>query len=501
MSIPDETGGDGLREKVTRSIGWVVLERWGSRFLQLAVFALLARLIDPSLFGIIALATAVLAILQVVIDSGFSKALIQLKELDEKDASTAFWTSIAISVVLYAALFFSAPLIAGWFGEPALAQVLLVLGLSLPIAALSQTPTAMLERSLNFRVLSLRQLVAATAGAIVAVPLALLGTGVWALVAQTLTTLSVACVILWLASSWRPKFVYSWQSLKRLWPIGASIMATELLDAVQNNIDKVVIGIFFSADILGYYYLAQRLGTILMELVTTVMARVSLTTFSRVQDDLPRFNRIFRQMTFAAGLIGVPVFGLTALLAPQIVPALFGPGWEESIPILWGLAAGWSLAAVMYFDRAVLLARRKAAVAFWVAAAQNAVGVILVFALLPLGITGVVISRWARVFVWPVRLWAMKRAIGLPVGRYVLQVAKTIAAFVPVGIGVALLQFTPWAQAPLPLFTFVIPVSAISLVVYGALAWWMAGKENRAVLAPILGGVLKRLPSGRKQTS
>jgi O-antigen/teichoic acid export membrane protein len=489
----ESQGDDGLRGKVSRSIGWVVLERWGSRVLQLVVFAVLTRFVAPELFGIIALATSVVAVLQVIVDSGFSKALIQLKELEARDASSAFWTSAAAAVLLYAALYLSAPFLAAWMGEAALTDVLRVMGLVLPISALSQTPAALLERAMDFRVLSLRQLLAATVGAAVAIPLALAGAGVWALVAQTLVTSATACAVLWASTSWRPQFTYSLRSLRRLWPVGVGIMGTELLDALQNNIDKLVIGFFFSAETLGYYYLAQRLGTILLELVTSVISRVSFTTFSRLQDDLPRLNRILRQMTFVASLVAVPVFGIVALFAEQLIPAFSGPGWQPAIPILWGLAGGWALSSVMYFDRTVLLATSRAGSAFWLALLQNGVGLVLVFALLPLGIAGVVISRWARVFTWPVRLWVMHRAINLRVARYVLQLVRVIVAFVPSAALIVVLQQTAWADLEWPILSFVAPVGVVATALYAGLAWWLAGSENRAALRPFIESVTRRV--------
>jgi len=484
---------DDLRGSVTRSIGWVVLERWGSRLLQLIVFAMLARLVTPADFGLIALATAIVLVLKVIVESGFAKSLIRLKQLEPKDASTAFWMSTMIAAVIYALLALAAPLVADLFGYPELTALLRVLGLSLPITAMSQTLIAIHEREFGFKVLSIRQLLAALAGAVAAVPVAYLGYGVWALVVQTMVTAVVQAVLLWQTTDWHPRFTFSRQSLARLWPMGVTIMGTELMDALQANVDKLIIGAFFGADVLGYYYLAQRVGTILMELVTTVIARVSLTTFSRVQDDLPRLNRIFRQLTFAAGIVGVPVFALTALFAPQLIPAVFGEGWEPAIPILWGLAAGWGLASVMYFDRPVLLARGEGISALWLAALQNVVGIVLALALVPLGVLGVVISRWARVFTWPVRLWVMRRKIALSVGAYLLQIGRALLAIVPAGVLVGLLQTTSWAHGEWALFNFAVPMALASVISYGAIVWFIAGEENRAALRPLIASARRRL--------
>jgi teichuronic acid exporter len=476
---------DGLRQNATQSIGWIVLERWTSRLLALVVIAVLTRLLSPEDFGLVAMATVVTALLQVFIEAGFVTVLVQKKELGPKDASTAFWTSVALSIILYAALFLTAPLLADLFGEPELTDVLRVMGLGLPISSLAQVPAALLERSFGFRSLAVRQVIGAACGAAVAIPIAFSGGGVWALVAQGLVTNIASVVVLWTSTKWRPSLEFSLSALKSMWSMGVRIMAIGLLDALQQNIDKLIVGAFFSAQELGYYYLAQRIGTILIELVTTVMSKVTLTTFSKVQDDLPRLNRIFLQMTFASAAVGVPMFGLVAVLATQIVPFAFGDGWEQTVPIMWILACGWAFGAVMYFDRSAFLAIGRANVALNVAVLQNIVGVLLVFALLPLGIFGVALSRWSRIVTWPVRIWALNRLIGLPVLKYLGQVFRCVLAMIPVIVGIAFLQLTTWANGDHAFWTFAVPLGAAGLAVYILLLWLVAGRENRSVLRQI----------------
>ncbi|MDY0830151.1 lipopolysaccharide biosynthesis protein [Microbacterium sp. BG28] len=489
---PEGMSDDGLRRRATRSIGWVVAERWGARFLSLGVLAILTRLLDPSQFGIVSLATSVLAISQVFVDSGFGRTLIQRKELGEKDASTAFWTSLIFSLVLATALVLTAPLIAGWFGEPALAPVLQVLSIALPLAALSQIPAALLERNLDFKPLSIRQLIGSLAGAIVSIPVALLGGGIWALVLQTLVTSATAVVALWASTSWRPKFEFSFAALRSMWSTGVAILGIDLMDAVQANIDKIVIGAFFSSTELGYYFLAQRVGTILIELVTSVMARVSLATFSRVQDDKVRLDRIFRQMTFAAAAVSVFVFGLVAALAPQIITGIFGSQWTPSVPIVWILAGGWALGAIMYFDRNVLLATGNARAALSLALVQNVVGTALVFAFVPWGVMGVAFSRLARFIVWPLRLWVLRALTRVDVWKYLLQLIRCIAAMLPVLGGIIALQYTAWASHG-HLWLFALPCALVATVAYGGLLWLLAGEENRSLLRRVTGDVLARL--------
>ncbi|MRG60436.1 oligosaccharide flippase family protein [Agromyces sp. CFH 90414] len=492
--------GDDLGRKAVRSITWVIAERWSSRVLTLVVFAVLTRLLTPAEFGLVSLATAFVVVLQVFVDSGLSKALIQRKELAEKDASTAFWTSLGLAFVLYAALFLAAPLIAQLFDQPALVLVLRVMGAGLPLTALSATPAALLERDFKFGVLSVRQLVGTVGGSLLAIPVAVLGGGVWALVVQFLAAALISVVTMWASTPWRPRFEFSLDSLRSLWGVGISILGIGLLDAVYANVDKIIIGAFFSADVLGFYFIAQRAAAILTDLVTSVLARISLTTYSRVQDDLPRLNRIFRQLTFVAGAVAIPVFGLVAVLAPQLFPLVFGEGWEQSIPIFWIFAPNSALFAVMSFDRSVMIATGHEKAALLLAFGQNVLGVLLAFVLLPFGILGVALSRWARLLLWPVRLGLLHRYIQLPVGHYLLQVARAAAAVVPVVCGVGLLQLTPWAEGPHAFWAFALPLAVIGLVTYAGLLWLIAGDDNRVLIRRSLAPILRRARKRRNDS-
>jgi teichuronic acid exporter len=169
---------------------------------------------------------------------------------------------------------------------------------------------------------------------------------------------------------------------------------------------------------------------------------------------------------------------------------------------MWVLSFGWAFGAVMYFDRSAFLAIGRANVALNVAVLQNVVGVLLVFALLPLGIFGVALSRWSRIVTWPVRIWALKRLIGLPVWKYLGQVFRCIMAMIPVVVGIAFLQSTPWAQGDHAFWTFAVPLGAGGLLIYVLLLWGFAGRENRTVLrqiaVPIAGKIArKRRARGR----
>ncbi|MGX1701064.1 lipopolysaccharide biosynthesis protein [Microbacterium sp. NPDC055357] len=488
---------DSLGRRFAGSAGWVLIEQWSTKGLSLLLFAILARLLTPADFGLVALATAILAILQVLVNSGFSKALIQKRALDPEDASTAFWTSALLAVAMYGLLVLIAPLLARAFDQPDLHAVLIVLGAILPLSALSRVPAALLSREFAFKTLSLRTMIATLGGAVIALPLAICGFGVWALVAQAVAEAAIAVVVLWTSTTWRPRWEFSVRSLRSLWRTGISLLGIEFLDVMQSQVDKLVVGALFSTTELGIYSLAQRLGVMIQELVSSVITRVSLTTFSRTQDDLGRVNRIFRQLTFATATVSFPVFAIVAVLATQIVPFLFGSGWDAAIPLIWIMAGGWAFAAVAMFDRSALVGTGHADAAFWLALVQNVISIALVFALAPFGVVGIAFSRLGRILTWPVRLWTLRRHIGLAVWRYVGQVSTSVIAVAPAVAGIGVLQTTAWAGMDGSFWVFALPLGTVGFAVSIALGLILASRENRRAFRTQITSIRKRRGDAR----
>lgn len=480
----DSPAQNGLRGSVMRGIGWVAVEKWGLRLMSLIVFVILLRTIDAAEFGLASFTTSITMILLVFVDAGFPKALIQKKELDPDDAPTAFWTALGLATVIYTLLFFAAPLVSDLMDMPELDAMLRVLGLALYVTALSSVPTALLERDLNFRSLGLRSIFGTAVGAAIAVPMALFGMGVWALIAQTLGTLTAGAVALWFATSWRPTFRFSFSSLKRLATFGISVMGLELLNRLQQNTDKLLINIILGPAAGGIYFVGQRAVKVISDLVSSVISKVALTTFSKLQDDRPRLNRAFLQLTFAAGAIAIPLFGILAVHGDIILPYVAGEGdWAEAVPVMQILAVSSALAAMLYFDKQTLLAVGEPRRALVLGLVENIVGIALLVIAAPFGIVAIALGRVARlILVWPYRMHLLQRYASITIGSYVFNVAMLVAAFaVPVGVAVVA-WMTPWRDVSPAFWAFAAPTGAIMLAVYYGGLWLLCGRTNRDVI-------------------
>ncbi|WP_426323951.1 lipopolysaccharide biosynthesis protein [Microbacterium sp. E-13] len=489
LARPLPVTDDSLSRRAASGIFWTAMERWGSRLLSLLVFAVLGRLLTPDDFGLVAIVTAIMAVVGVFVEYGFAQSLVQRETLREIDVWTSFWTSVAFGAILYLLLWLATPLVVMVFAEPQLAEIIPVSGTVLLISGLASVPAATLQRELKFRPLAARQLAGSVLGAAVALVMAFLGAGIWALVLQPVVAAAAGAFVLWVAARWRPVFQYSFASLRASWGFSAQVIAIELLNSLQSNADKLIVGFFFTPAQLGYYFLGQRVLTILMEIVASVMSKVSLPALSRVQKDHQRFLQYFYTFTFASAAIAFPAFAVVTVFGYPITEFLFGPGWGQAVPLMALLAPSAALASVTFFDKSALLAKGRGDVSLGVAAGQFAFGTAVLFAAVPFGVTAVAAGRSARQFMfWPVRIIALKKHSGVRPSDYLrrfLAPSVGVLGLAAVGLG---LQLTPWAMAPLPMLSFVVPASLLSLTVYALILWLMAGNQIRQILAIVRRG-------------
>ncbi|WP_306896591.1 lipopolysaccharide biosynthesis protein [Agromyces albus] len=463
---------------------WTAVERWGSRTLALVVFSVLGRLLAPEAFGLVAIVTAFMAVFAVFVEYGFAQSLVQRETVRSIDIWTSFWTSLVLGLVMYGLVWAATPLIVLIYREPALTELIPVAGLVLIFSGLSSVPAAVLQRELSFRPLAARQLTGAIVGSAVALILALLGAGVWALVIQPVAMALAGTVTLWIAARWVPRLEFSFASLRASWAFSVQVVMIELLNALQSNVDKFIVGFFFTPAQLGYYFLGQRVLTILMEIVASVMSKVSLSALSRVQTDHQRFLQYFYTFTFASAAAAFPIFGLVTVFGYPLTAFVFGPGWEDAVPIMALLAPSAVLASVTFFDKSALLAKGRGDVSLGVAAGQFVFGTAVLFASVPFGLYSVAAGRSIRQFLyWPVRILALKRHSGVVPREYLQRfVAPTVGIVALVGGGL-LLQLTPWADAPLPMLSFVLPAGVIVSGLYIAIVALIARRQIRQILA------------------
>lgn len=320
-----------LKQKTINGLFWSFIDSFANQGVQFVVGIILARLLSPREFGLIGMITIFIAISQSFIDSGFSSALIRKRNCTQTDYSTIFYFNLGIGVLFYGILFISAGAISSFFMEPKLEMLLQVLGLGLILNALGIIQRTILIKNINFKLQTKVSLVASIGSGIIAIIMALLGYGVWSLVALTLIRFGLNTLFLWVWAKWKPLWVFSKKSFKELFAFGSKLLVSGLIDTTYRNIYYLIIGKYFSAIELGYYTRADQFKALPSRNLTGVISRVSYPVLSSIQDDIPKlkvaYKKIIRSTMFVTFIL---MLGMAAVAKPMIL-TLIGEKWLPAV--------------------------------------------------------------------------------------------------------------------------------------------------------------------------
>lgn len=348
-----------FQEKVVKGIVWSATRFWGKQLITFLIFVILSRLLEPEAFGLVALASVFIAFMTIFVDQGFSQAIVQKVELEREHLDTAFWIGIIQGALLTAISIAASALIAEFFKEEKLVPILRLLSFNFILAALSSTQKAILRRKLAFKSLAMRTMLEAIISGIAGVVMAFLGFGVWSLVAQTLVGSVVGIIVLWRVSDWRPGFHFSRKHFRELFNFGLNIVGIKILEFFNRRSDDLLIGYFLGPVMLGYYTIAYKLLLVMSQLLTGIITSVAFPAFSRLQHNMEKMQLAFYRATQYTSLMAFPAFLGMSVLAPELVPALFGEKWAASVPVMQILGFVGILQSVSLFNASVFKATGK----------------------------------------------------------------------------------------------------------------------------------------------
>ena len=323
-----------LKEKVAGGVAWSIAEKVGSMLLQMVVSIVVARLLVPEDFGVMAILTFFTALALVMVDSGFSQTLIRKESPSSEDYRSVFAFNIAVSVVLYGILVAVAPTVARYYELPVIADIAPVLFLLLPINALCVIQNTIFTREFRFRLLSQATFTASLVAGVVAIAMALAGCGVWSLVGQRIATLAVKTLILWFRSDWRPSFHFSMKPVREMAPFSFRLLTTDLISSIYNNISQMFIGKIYSADALGFFNQAQKFKDLPLTSAMQSVQSVTYPALSQIGDQREKFAESYRQVLMVVAFMLFPVMvGITAV-AEDLFALLLGEKWMPTVPYL-----------------------------------------------------------------------------------------------------------------------------------------------------------------------
>ena len=381
-----------LKQEAIKGVTWSAAQKWGVRIISFCVMLILARLVLPESFGLVAYATVFTAFAQIFVDQGFSDAIVQFPDLKREHLDTAFWVNVLTGTILTIASIAASSLIANIFDEPQLGPIVRWLSPIFILSALSSVQQSLLRRKFAFKSLTTRSLIATISSGIVAVIMAFLGFGVWSLVAKLIVEGAVSVIALWQVSDWRPNFRLSRKHFKELFSFGINIVGGNFVDFLSVHSDDFLIGYYLGPIALGYYTLAYNLLIVMTDLLVSVPNAVAFPVFSKIQKDPIRLKSTFYEVTQLQSIIAFPIFLGVFIVAPEAVRVLYSDKWASSIPVVQILMLIGIVRSASYFYSSIFRAAGKPSWRFGIyslTAVLNVVGFLIV---VRMGIIAVAVS-------------------------------------------------------------------------------------------------------------
>lgn len=332
--------GADIKSQAVKGVVWTMVERYSGQIVQFIISVVLARILPPSHYGLIAMLAIFMGLSSVFIDGGFSSALIQCKNRVERDFSTVFFINVGMALFIYMLLFISAPWIAEFYSQPQLTQIVRIYCLSLPINSLASTSNVMLVVKLDFKTTTKISLTSAIVSGIIGIICACYGFGVWALVTQALVAAFLNLILTVFFVRWFPTAGFSRDSFHRLFSFSSKLFVASVISSVYENITGAVIGKQFNAATLAYYSRAYSFNVLVNSNITNVLGRVSYPLLSQIQDDDDRLKRIYEKYIQMSAFFSFFALMLLCAVAKPLVLFLLTDKWAASIIFIQILSFG-----------------------------------------------------------------------------------------------------------------------------------------------------------------
>lgn len=345
--------------KVAKGTAWSLVEKFSVQGIQFVLSLIIARLLLPSDYGLIAMLTVFISISQVFVDAGFTRTLIQKQDRTDKDFSTVFYFNIAISCLIYALLFLSSHAIAAFYHEPQLELILKFTALNIVITSFSAIQNTILLINMDFKRSAKITVTSVIISGSVALWLAYHGFGVWTLVFQSLIGSAITAILLWLSSKWRPQFAFSCSSFREMFGFGSKLLVSSLITAIYNNLYSLVIGRMLNSKSLGLYNRASTMAYIIPTNLNRTFSSVTFTAECEIQDHNELLQQKHIQYIRMVSYVVFPVQIGIAVLADPIVRLMLTDKWAECIPILQILCLAKLFDPVMFMNWQLVTVKRR----------------------------------------------------------------------------------------------------------------------------------------------
>lgn len=382
----------GLQRKVFSGLIWKFGERIGAQAVSFLVSIILARLLLPSDYGVIALITIFIDIANVFVSSGFGAALVQKKDADEVDFSSVFYFSIVMSWVLYAIVFFGAPAVAGFYDKEILTPVLRVMALKLPLAGVNSVQHAYVQKKMLFKRFFFSTLIGTVGSAGVGIVMAYTGFGAWALVAQYLFNSTMDTVVLWFTVRWRPVWRFSLGRMKYLFGFGWKMLASELIHTSYKQIRSLIIGKVYTEKDLAFYNQGGKLPSLIVTNINSSVSSVLFPAMTLKQDDTGKLKEMVRLSIRVSSYIMWPLMIGLLVMSEPIVRLMFTEKWLPCVPYMQIACIQFALEPVQTANVQAVKAMGKGRTYLLMEIVKKVFGIVMIVAVMYQGVMAIAVT-------------------------------------------------------------------------------------------------------------
>lgn len=454
------------KNNVIQNMIWRFAERFGVQGINFIVAIILARILSPDEYGTVALVNVFIAILQVFVDGGFPNALIQKKEATDLDFSTVFYFNIVSCSVMYIILFLVAPVVANFYNNEELINILRILGLKLIVSGLLSVQNAFVSRTLQFKKYFYATMTGTVISAIIGIYMVFNGYGVWALVGQALTSVIVNTIVLWFTSGFKPRIEFSYTILKELFSYGWKLLVASLIGNLYINLRSLIIGKVYSTSDLAYYNKGEDFPKLIVNNLNTAIDSVLFPTMSTVQDDIIRLKSMTRRAIKTSGFIVWPCMTGLFVCAETLVEILLTDSWISCVPYLRLFCISYAFIPLRAANVNAIKAVGRSDVFLRLEVCGKITGLLLIFITMKIGVFAIALGTvFAAIFEMIIKTVPNKKLIAYGYMEQLQDVLPSMMVSIFMGLCVWWLQYLN-----LPLILVLVIQASVGACIYIALS-------------------------------
>ena len=424
-----------LVKQTVSSTFWATIEKVGTIGIQFVVSLILARLLSPSDYGIIAMLMIFIELARQFMECGFGNALIRKESCSQTDLSTAFYFNIFVGGIFYIILYLSAPFISEFYKMPLLCSVLRIYGIALIFNSFMVVQNAILTRNFAFKEMAKYNILCSLVTGFLAICIAYMGYGVWALVFQVVSTSLLTLIFLSWITQWRPSYHFSMESMSYLWGFGSKMLLSGVISVLYGNIYSIVIGKFYDSKSLGVFNRGQQTSLLFPNIINSILGKSTLPILAKVQDEKERLQRVYRQLVIVSSMVNFPLVALIFVLAKPFIFFFLTDKWSESIVYIQIFAVSALMGAAGMINLNLLQAVGRSDLTLKADLIKKTIGFIVVALLLKFSPLVLAIgSTVMNIFIYCVNLYYAKKVTGLSFLLQIKDLAPYLFASVIMGI-------------------------------------------------------------------